>query len=53
VLAVSETYRSLFSGFTWELFAFETEFNAFDISAVAYFAELVLPCHAANTAVGA
>jgi len=47
------TYGSLLGGFTWELFAFETEFYAFDVGTVAYFAELVLPCHAANTAIGA
>jgi hypothetical protein len=43
----------LLGGFTWKLATFKTEFNAFLVGAVADFAELVFPCHAANASVGA
>jgi hypothetical protein len=52
-LAVTVAYGSLFGGFTRELGAFKTEFDAFSVGAIANLAEFVLSCHAANIAVGA
>ena len=53
VLIVTVTDGSLLGGFTGELAAFKAEFYAFGVGAVADFAELVLPSHAASCSVGA
>jgi hypothetical protein len=50
-LAVTVAYWSFLGGFTWEIFAFKTQFNAFTESARADLAHFILPCNAANIAI--
>jgi hypothetical protein len=50
-LAVTVAYWSFLGGFTWEIFAFKTQFNAFTESARADLTHFILPCNTANIAI--
>ena len=53
VLAVAIAYRALLGGFAGKLGAFKAEFDAFGVGAVAYLAEFVFACYAADGSVWA
>ena len=52
-MAVTIAYGALLGSFAGEAAAFKTELDSFGVGAVAYFAELVFACYAADGSVGA
>jgi hypothetical protein len=52
-LAVTIAYGTLLGGFAGKLWTFKAELNAFGVGAVAYLAELVFACYAADGSVWA